>query len=99
MNFSLTIDYIVSLNWKKVPTNGYFKLHIYLHTNKTLIRNYIKLVLLYGTILNKHSSLRNVDTSTVSLNGSYQRPRESCAEQKRWGRKAGIRVITVKLHR
>jgi hypothetical protein len=36
----LTIGYIGSLKGgKKFSTNGCFRLHIYLHTNKTLIHN------------------------------------------------------------
>jgi len=63
------------------------------------MHNYIKLVLLYGTTLNKNISPLNIYTTTVPLNGSYQRPRESCAKQRRWGGEAGIGVITVKFHR
>jgi hypothetical protein len=34
--FSLKIGYMDSLKWEKFFTNGYFRLHIYLRTNKTL---------------------------------------------------------------
>jgi len=39
LDFSLTISYIGILNWGKFSTNGYFRLHIYLRTNKTLMHN------------------------------------------------------------
>jgi len=35
----LKIGYIGSLKWGKISTNGRIKLHIYFHTNKTLINH------------------------------------------------------------
>jgi len=39
LDFSLKIGYIGSLKWGKISTNGRIKLHIYFHTNKTLINH------------------------------------------------------------
>jgi len=39
MDFSLKIGYMGSFKWKNISTGGYFRLHIYLRTNKTLIHN------------------------------------------------------------
>jgi len=39
LDFSLKMCYIDSLKWKTLSINGYFRLHVYLRTNKTLIHN------------------------------------------------------------
>ena len=39
LDFYLKIGYVGSLKWVKMSTNSCFRLHIYLHTNKTLIHN------------------------------------------------------------
>jgi hypothetical protein len=36
LDFSLKIGHIGSLKWKQISTSGYFRLHIYSHTTKTL---------------------------------------------------------------
>jgi hypothetical protein len=85
IEFFFEIGSTGNVKWKKISTNGYFKLHIYLLKNKTLIHNYIKLVQLYNTILNMYSSPINIYTITIPVNGSCQRPLEACAKQKHWG--------------
>jgi len=44
----LKIGYISSLQWENISTNDCFRLHIYLLTNKILIRNYIYIYLTSG---------------------------------------------------
>jgi len=41
MDLSLKIGYIGSFKWKSVSTKGCLRLHIYLRTSKTLIRNFL----------------------------------------------------------
>jgi hypothetical protein len=49
------------------------------------MHNYIKLVQLYGTIFNMHSSPMNVCATTFLVNDSCQRPCEAYAKQKHRG--------------
>jgi len=52
------IDYIGSLNWKKKITNGYFRVHIYLPTNKTLVRNSLHVFDIWGVGNLSHKKMR-----------------------------------------
>ena len=58
------------LNWqfevKKVSTNNCFRLHIYLRTNKSLIRDYLHVFVNWG----KYFSHKKCSTFTVHECGS-----------------------------
>ena len=49
--FSLKIGYIGSLKWGKKCTNGCFRIHIYLRTNKILIHNSLYVFDKWGKML------------------------------------------------
>ena len=58
----MKIGYIASLEWKIIFTNCCFRLHVYLHTNKTLIHNYLCVFEKWGKNLNHKKVQYNYST-------------------------------------